>query len=371
MNLQFEELSSASGACLGIATLNAEKTLNALTLPMIEGLLAQLKTWAHNPRITCVLLRGAGSKSFCAGGDVVSLVQACRGRPGEVPALAGRFFAAEYRLDYALHTYEKPLLCWGHGYVLGGGLGLLQGAGVRIVTPSSRLAMPEISIGLYPDVGAGWFLPRLPGKLGLFLAMTGAQVNGSDALELGLADRFMADDQQDALIDGLLHLNWQTQQRQQLNSLLCALEHDARPHRPPGQWLAQRPLIDQSLDVVDAAAAYNTILRWQGHPDPLLAKAADTLAKGCPLSARLCWEQQQRTRLLSLAEVLRLDYAMSLNCCRHPEFPEGVRARLIDKDHTPHWHWPDPCSIPEAVVQAHFSKVWEGRHPLADLGCYP
>lgn len=371
MNLQFEEHGGAYGGCLGIATLNAEKTLNALTLPMIEGLLAQIKAWAQNPRISCVLLRGAGAKAFCAGGDVVSLVQACRGRPGEVPALAGRFFAAEYRLDYALHTFEKPLLCWGHGYVLGGGMGLLQGAGVRIVTPSSRLAMPEISIGLFPDVGASWFLPRLPGKLGLFLAMTGAHVNATDAVQMGLADRLMGEDQQDALIDGLLQLNWQAQPRQQLTSLLQALEHDAMPLRPPTQWLAHRALIDQGLDVADASAAWKAILRWQAHPDPLLANAAQTLAKGCPLSARLCWEQQQRTRLMSLAEVLRLDYAMSLNCCRHPEFCEGVRARLIDKDQTPHWHWPDVCSIPDAVVQAHFSKVWEGRHPLADLGTYP
>lgn len=114
-----------------------------------------------------------------------SLVQACLAHPGEVPPLAGQFFAAEYRLDYRLHTYPKPLICWGHGYVLGGGLGLLQGASIRIVTPSSRLAMPEISIGLYPDVGASWFLSRLPGKLGLFLGLTGAHMNGRDAIDLG------------------------------------------------------------------------------------------------------------------------------------------------------------------------------------------
>ncbi|MFF7706872.1 3-hydroxyisobutyryl-CoA hydrolase [Pseudomonas sp. NPDC007930] len=370
MNLLLEELSGANGARLGIATLNAEKTLNALTLPMIEGLLGQLRAWANNPRITCVLLRGNGAKAFCAGGDVVGLVQACRARPGEVPAFAAQFFAAEYRLDHALHVFEKPLLCWGHGYVLGGGLGLLQGAGVRIVTPSSRLAMPEISIGLYPDVGAGWFLPRLPGKLGLFLGLTGAQVNASDALALGLADRLLGEAQQDALIDGLLQLNWQDQVPQQLNSLLRALEHQASTPRPEGQWLGHRVLIDDALDVADASAAYKAIARWQQHPAAELAKAAENLAKGCPLTARLWWQHYHRSRRLSVAEVLRMDYALSLNCCRHPEFAEGVRARLIDKDHSPHWHWPDLCGIPATVVQAHFSKVWEGRHPLADLGSY-
>ena len=164
MNVQFAEHSGLHGQRIGVATLAAEQSLNALSLPMIEALHARLGAWADDPEIACVVLRGAGKKAFCAGGDVRQLVEACRQYPGEVPPLAARFFADEYRLDYRLHTYPKPLLCWGHGYVMGGGIGLLQGAAVRIVTPGSRLSMPEISIGLYPDVGAGWFLPRLPGR---------------------------------------------------------------------------------------------------------------------------------------------------------------------------------------------------------------
>ncbi|MCE6982362.1 enoyl-CoA hydratase/isomerase family protein, partial [Pseudomonas frederiksbergensis] len=123
---------------------------------------------------------------------------------GRVPPLAAQFFSAEYRFDYHLHTYPKPLICWGHGHVLGGGMGLLQGANVRVVTPSSRLAMPEISIGLYPDVGGSWFLSRLPGKLGLFLGLTGAPINATDALDLGLADRLLGESQQEELLDDLL-----------------------------------------------------------------------------------------------------------------------------------------------------------------------
>ena len=154
MNLHFEELTGTDGARIGIASLDAENTLNALSLPMIRALTEQLDNWAKEPQVVCVLLRGNGAKAFCAGGEVRSLAQACRAQPDEVPPLAAQFFAAEYRLDFRLHTYSKPLICWGHGYVLGGGMGLLQGASTRIVTPSSRLAMPEISIGLYPDVGA-------------------------------------------------------------------------------------------------------------------------------------------------------------------------------------------------------------------------
>ncbi|WP_028696731.1 enoyl-CoA hydratase/isomerase family protein [Pseudomonas cremoricolorata] len=367
MSVLCEVLTGADGADIGVATLDAPNTLNALTLGMIETLDQQLRAWADDPNVVCVLLRGNGSKAFCAGGDVRSLATACHRQPGCVPAEAARFFAAEYTLDYHLHTYRKPLLCWAHGHVLGGGMGLLQGAGVRIVTPGSRLAMPEISIGLYPDVGASRFLGRLPGKLGLFLALTGAPINARDALDLGLADRVWADDKQAELLDDLLQVNWQEQTALQLNSLLRTGHRCASAQLPVAQWLPRRGLIDELLDVSDAPSAWRALAGLRHHPDPLLAAAGEQLQRGCPLTAHLIWEQLQRARHLSLSQTLQMDYALSLNCCRHPEFAEGVRARLIDKDHAPRWHWPDAAQVPAAVVEAHFSKVWEGRHPLADL----
>jgi enoyl-CoA hydratase/carnithine racemase len=367
MNITFEELQGQHGARLGIATLDAAKSLNALTLPMIEALDAQLQAWASDAQIACVLLRGNGPKAFCAGGDVIELVEACRAHPGEVPPLAARFFADEYRLDHRIHTYPKPLLCWGHGYVMGGGMGLMQGAGIRIVTPSSKLSMPEISIGLFPDVGGSWFLSRLPGKLGLFLGLTATQVNARDALDLGMADRCLADDQQEQLIDGLLQLNWQSQAASQLNSLLRSLEQQARELQPEAQLLPRRARIDALLDVVDVAAAHAALCSLKEDSDTLFARAAKTLSRGCPMSAQLAWEQIVRARHLSLAEVFRMEYAASLNCCRNPEFPEGVRALLIDKDNSPHWHWPAVADICQKVIDAHFSPCWEGAHPLADL----
>ncbi|MCU1735791.1 MULTISPECIES: enoyl-CoA hydratase/isomerase family protein [Pseudomonas] len=372
MNLHFEELTGINGARLGIATLDAEHTLNALSLPMIQDLDERLETWARDPNIVCVLLRGNGTRAFCSGGEVRSLAQACQAHPGAVPPLASVFFAAEYRLDYRLHTYPKPVLCWAHGYVLGGGMGLLQGASIRIVTPSSRLAMPEIGIGLYPDVGASWFLSRLPGKLGLFLGLTGAQMNARDAIDLGLADRLLGDDQQEELIEGLLRLNWQEQTAMQLNSLLKALERQAREQQaqPQSQWLPLRERIDELLDVSDVHCAWKAIAQLAEDADKRLARAARQLKEGCPLTAHLVWEQIARARHLSLAQVFQMEYTLSLNCCRHPEFSEGVRARLIDKDGEPRWHWPDIAAVPEAVVEAHFHKAWEGRHPLADLSDY-
>jgi len=367
MNVTFEERPSPHGYRIGIATLDAEKSLNALSLSMIKALDDRLKAWADDPEITCVMLRGNGAKAFCAGGDVVQLVNQCHKKPGEVPPLARRFFADEYRLDYRIHTYPKPFICWAHGHVLGGGMGLMQGAGIRIVTPSSRLGMPEINIGLYPDVGGSWFLARLPGRLGLFLGLTAASINACDALDLNLADRFLRDDQQDALLDGLVQLNWREQADLQLHSLLRALENEAQGELPAAQWLPRRERIDELLDVADLPAAVHALSVLQTDDDALLARAAKTLAHGCPLTAHLVWEQIRRARHLSLADVFRMEYAMSLNCCRHPEFPEGVRARLIDKDQAPKWHWPDVAAIPDAVVEAHFASVWEGEHPLADL----
>lgn len=367
MNVTFEERPGLHGYRIGIASLDAEKSLNALTLPMIEALDAKLSAWADDPTIACVLLRGNGPKAFCAGGDVVQLVQECRQHPGEIPPLARRFFADEYRLDQRIHTYSKPLICWAHGHVLGGGMGLMQGAGVRIVTPSSRLAMPEINIGLYPDVGGSWFLARLPGKLGLFLGLTASGINARDALDLNLADRFLRDDQQDVLIEGLVQMNWQEQAPAQLTSLLRALEQEARADLPQAQWLPRRERLDALLDVADLPAAWHAISALQSDSDLLLARAGKTLHEGCPLTAHLVWEQIRRAKHLSLAEVFRMEYAMSLNCCRHPEFPEGVRARLIDKDQAPRWHWPDVTRIPAAVIAAHFEQVWDGEHPLADL----
>ncbi|SDI68735.1 Enoyl-CoA hydratase/carnithine racemase [Pseudomonas flavescens] len=367
MNVTFEEHASLHGYQIGIASLDAPDSLNALSLPMIDALQDRLQTWADDPRIACVLLRGNGGKAFCAGGDVVQLARRCLASPGETPELAKRFFAHEYRLDHYLHTYRKPLICWAHGHVLGGGMGLLQGAGIRIVTPSSRLAMPEISIGLYPDVGASHFLSRLPGKFGLFFGLTASPMNARDALDLNLADRFMLDTQQDALIDGLIQLNWRGQAHLQLHSLLKALEQQARGELPAAQWLPRRERIDTLLDQATLSLGWKALAALEHDDDALLAKAAKTMLAGCPLTGHLMWEQIQRGRHLSLAQVFQMEYGMSLKCCLYPEFAEGVRARLIDKDHAPRWHWPDVNDVPAQVVESHFAMRDDG-HPLADLG---
>lgn len=367
MHVTLEQRPALHGMQIAIATLDAVQQLNALSLPMIEALLDQLRRWAAEPAVACVLLRGNGARAFCAGGDVRHLAQACHAEPGTVPLLAERFFADEYRLVHLMHHYPKPLICWGHGYVMGGGMGLLQAATTRIVTPDSRLAMPEVAIGLHTDVGASWFLPRLPGKLGLFLGLTGTHINARDALDIGLADRCLMSDQQPELIEGLVQINWQDQADRQLHSLLQALTKQATEQFPKARLMPRRGRIDELLDVADLPQAWQALTAIQRDPDEVFAQAAHNLINGCPLSAHLIWAQQERGRKRSLTQALQMEYALSLNCCRHPEFAEGVRARLIDKDNHPIWHWRDVYSIPSAIVDAHFEPTWDGAHPLIGL----
>lgn len=367
MDVIFEERPAAQGFCIGLITLNSEKTLNALTLSMVERLLEQVRNWATNPQVACILIRGNGPKAFCAGGDVRELASGCLAHPGAIPPKVAQFFETEYRLDHLLRHYPKPVISWAHGYVLGGGMGLSQTASTRILTPDSRLGMPEIAIGLYPDVGASWFFSRLPGKIGLFLALTGAQINAQDALDLGLAERCLAPEQQEELLHGLVHLNWTQQSELQLNSLLKMLTQENTANLPEAVLMPRKAWIDALLDTPEPEQAWRNLYALRDHSDEYMSRAAKQLTEGCPLSARLIWEQIHRARYLSITEAFQMEYAMSLNSCCYPEFAEGVRARLIDKDNRPQWHWPELNSIPDTVIEALFQPAWTGPHPLANL----
>lgn len=366
MDVVFEELGTHQGTRLGIITLNSERTLNALTLSMVESMLKQVEHWAQDPNIVCLLIRGTG-RAFCAGGDVRKLAAACLEHPGSVAPYNARFFATEYRLDHRLRYYPKPVISWGQGYVLGGGMGLFQTASIRILTPEARLGMPEVRIGLYPDVGASWFFTRLPDKVGLFLSLTASQLNAQDALDLELAEYCLDHEQQSELIQGLVRINWSQQAPLQLHSLLHSLKQ-ARRQPLPDPWITpHRSDIRHWMDQPELAHVWQGFQKLTQSPDTVLAQAAQYMVEGCPLTLHLVWEQFKRARYLSLTEAVQMEYAMSLNCCCHPEFAEGVRARLIDKDNQPNWHWPTLDSVPEAVIRAHFKPLWKGDHPLENL----
>ena len=207
-DILFEELAAASGK-VGRVTLNIESTLNSLTLDMVDLLQAQLDAWRDDDSIGAIFIEGAGEKAFCAGGDVQALHASAVATPGGPCEYAEAFFTREYRMNYTLHTYPKPLICWGHGIVMGGGLGVMAGCSHRVVTERTRIAMPEVTIALFPDVGGSWFLNHMPGSAGVFLALTGASINAADAIYTGIADRFIASEHKDAVVRQLLAQSWQ------------------------------------------------------------------------------------------------------------------------------------------------------------------
>ncbi|WP_442489862.1 enoyl-CoA hydratase/isomerase family protein [Halomonas litopenaei] len=370
--VRFERRPAAGGGCIGIATLNAPKALNALSLEMIELLDEKLEEWAQDPDVHAVWLDGEGDKAFCAGGDVVALVRELKreqeaGR--DVGSYASHYFSAEYRLDYRLHTYPKPLLVWADGIVMGGGLGLTAGGRHRLVTETTRIAMPEITIGLYPDIGASWFLNKMPPGVGLYLGLTGASINARDALDLGMADRFIPRERRDELLARLCDCHFAAGHVDDAEALVCdVLGEFEAPEKAPGAqvWPQLDHISSLTLKgrVEDAVAA---ILGDDREGDWLSANRA-RLEKGCPLTAHLAWRMLERHRHSSLADAFRDELVVSIQCNVLGDFAEGVRALLIDKDKSPQWRHRDVASVGSADLAAMFGAPWgNGPGPLDDL----
>ncbi|RQM67370.1 enoyl-CoA hydratase/isomerase family protein, partial [Aeromonas hydrophila] len=248
--VRIETHPTADGRHIGMLTLDSPASLNALSLEMIQLLQAALTRWEQDPAIVCVLLQGAGEKAFCAGGDIRSFYY--RKQETSESALFGYardFFEQEYRLDHHIHRYSKPLICVADGICMGGGIGLFAGAGFRVVTEKSLFAMPEVTIGLYPDVGASWFLSRMPGRLGLWLGLTGARFNGADAIGLGLADHAMASRERAELPARLAALNWSdsADAGEQIEGLLAGLQRSLGQTLPTPVLLPHQACIDALL----------------------------------------------------------------------------------------------------------------------------
>lgn len=362
----FETIPSTEGKKIGVATLNAEKSLNSLSLAMVDLLGPQLAQWESDASIVCVILRGQGAKAFCAGGDVVQLYNSACAQDG----VAAQFFEREYRLDHQIHVYAKPLIVWGNGIVMGGGLGLMSGASHRVVTESSRIAMPEITIGLYPDVGGTWFLNRTPGKTGLFLALTGASINAADALFIGLADRFIAHEKYAAVVAALSATAWDVAEEKhfgQVSHALRTLEQDSREQLPASPVRTHYDLINQLCDGDDIGGIVANIVALSSD-DKWLQRAVKTLAGGCPTTVHLVDQQFKRGRNLSLREAFQLELILSINCMRYPNFREGVRALLIEKDNQPKFEPAQLSDVKPEFVAAHFEAPWGGaENPLNDL----
>ena len=340
---------------IGQLTLNVEKTLNSLTREMVDVITDRLEAWAQDDAVVAVMIDGAGEKAFCAGGDVQALRNSCVENPGGPCEYAEHFFAREYRMNYLLHTYAKPLICWGHGVVMGGGLGILAGCSYRVVSERTRIGMPEVTIALFPDVGGSWFLNRMPGQIGRFLALTSSHINATDALYCGLGTHFLAHAQKDSVLEALSGLTWGSDpagNTAQVEALLGGLA--ATVDQPEAQLEPHMDVINAWMAGDDLSAIFDRVMAWQGE-DAWLQKARDGFAHGSPLAATWIFRQLNDTRDASLRSVFESELVLGCNIMRHPEFAEGVRALLVDKDRSPAWAYPDLASVPAEVVDTFFT----------------
>ena len=360
----FDTLPTNNGRQLGVITLNSEKSLNALSLSMIQALQPKLTLWEEDDNIAAVVMRGAGQKAFCAGGDIRQLYDRMRTENALPNPYALAFFRGEYSLYYQMYTYSKPIIVWASGIVMGGGLGLTAAASHRVVTDTTRWAMPEITIGLYPDAGGSWFLQRMPSKAGLFLGLTGAQCNGHDALIANLAEYAMPSQKYEALIESLQHTAWHSDPATNHPLASQTLLQLNQPSALPESILSTR--LDMVHEIVNRAdiQAVDCCLRQTPFTDPWLQQAANHYQHGCPATAALTWALFHRTRTYSIAEVLHLELSVSLHCCHNGDFQEGVRALLVDKDKQPQWrHTLAQCT--DAYINSHFTSPFErGKHPF-------
>ena len=354
---------------VGLITLNRAKALNALSLEMVRSITKVLSAWQHDPRVQAVAMRGMGKEgafgAFCAGGDIRFFHQA---------ALAGDprledFFTEEYRLNHLIHHYPKPCIVFMDGVVMGGGMGLAQGAKLRIATERTKMAMPETMIGLFPDVGGGYFLSRCQGALGEYLGLTGQMLNGAEAVFAGLADVLCDSSQLNALWTQLPALDW-TQPVEALKNFTSPFAQATQTAQgiKPVWWSSD---VNHSFEAADLQSITKS-LEATGQK-----QALEALHKRSPLMLAVTLEQIRKARHMNLSDELRMERDM----VRHSFHPqhlnrtpsqsdtvEGIRALAVDKDHAPRW---SPSHIDEVttdMVIPFFTSPWPAAaHPLRDL----
>jgi enoyl-CoA hydratase len=335
---------------LGLLTLNRPKALNALTHGMVTAMRAALDEWATRPDIVAVAVVGAGDRGLCAGGDIVSLYEQATTGTGKA---AAAFFSDEYRLNALIARYPKPYVAIMDGIVLGGGVGISAHGSHRIVTERSRIGMPETGIGFIPDVGGTWLLSRAPGELGTHLALTGHTVGAADAIELGLADTCVPSARTGDLLDALARL--------EPGSAAAVSSVIAQFAEPAGHvgLDADRAWIDEAYAGDDAAAIIDR-MRASGIEAALAA--ANTIASRSPSAISLTLAALRRSaHSRSLEDSLALEFRIALRCIAAPDFAEGVRAQVIDKDRSPHWSPPTVAEVDPEAVEAAFAPLDEAE----------
>lgn len=324
---------------VGLITLNRPKAINSLNQPMVDALRAILTRWEADDAVRAVVLSGAGDRGLCAGGDVVAVYHSARKDGVEVR----KFWRDEYLLNGQIGRFPKPYVSLMDGIVMGGGVGVSAHGSVRVVTETSKVAMPEVGIGFIPDVGGAFLLSRAPGALGLHAALTGAPFSGADAIAMGFADHYVPHGELDAFTAAIVS-----------DGIESALTRYA-VEPPPSELAAQRDWID---DCFAGETVEDIVAALRGHGAAAANDAANLIATRSPIAVSVALEAVRRAaKLDTLDDVLIQDYRVSSASARSHDLVEGIRAQIIDKDRNPKWSPATLDAVSAADVDAYFAPV--------------
>lgn len=336
----------------GCILLNRPKALNALTLPMVRAMHEQLQVWEKDENVTRIVVRGAGGRAFCAGGDIRQIYEL--GRAGRLDETVA-FWRGEYQLDAYIKRYTKPYVALIEGVVMGGGVGLSLHGDVRVASENYLFAMPETAIGYFPDVGMTYALPRLPGRTGTYLAVTGARIGAGDALAVGLATHYAKAADFDAIIEDLGAGG-------AIEEVLAARTAEAPE---PGPLVNERSLIDECFSAETVADVLGRLEVAASAHSHFATETANLIRSRSPTSVHLAFEQMRRGATLDFPQAMLLEYRLCTRVMRGHDFYEGVRSVVIDKDGKPAWQ---PASL-DAVDPASIAAAFEpSEGPEPDFG---
>lgn len=333
---------------VGVITLNRPKALNALNLNMIRQIYPVLKKWDLDPAVGLVVIKGAGDRAFCAGGDVRAVAEA--GKKGD--ELTKIFFKEEYMLNFAIGTLQTPYVACINGITMGGGVGLSVHGQFRVATERTVFAMPETAIGLFPDVGGGYVLPRMRGKLGLYLALTGERLKGYDVKHAGVATHFVTSEKLSDLESSLLNLS-----NPQLNNVQQVLDdYDKKCSEGQKEFVLEK-FTHKINSCFDKPTLEEILQALKDDGSDWALKQIEVLNKMSPISLKITLKQLQEGASLSLGECLKMEYRLTQRCMADNDFYEGIRAVLVDKDNSPKWQPSTLAAVSRRKVDSYFETL--------------
>lgn len=340
----FEEISGTNGD-IGLITLNRPSVLNSLNHAMVVAMRAQLQQWAEQKRIKAIVIRAAEGRAFCAGGDLRLTYDRCKTQD---PALTD-FFRSEYQLNRLIFHYPKPYIALLDGITMGGGVGISIHGSHRVATDQLLFAMPETGIGFFPDVGGTYFLPRLPGKLGYYLGLTGARIGCDDCVEIGIAQHKVERDMLPMIITALAKEKFGADAYQSVTQIL-----EQWNKKSNGTLLKAKDVLD---DCFMANTMEKILVALEKSAHPLCEKAKEALMKKSPTSLKITLEALQRGAQLDFDAVMQQEFRLTSHFLQGHDFPEGIRAVIIDKDNTPRWRPERLQDVTSNAVEAYFSPL--------------